>query len=219
MRMFRKGLNTYGTKKAKTLIREDDETPESIYDKAGIYAEFGKIVCISIGIVHTIEGGKKEARFKSFYSHDEKELLKEFCDMLNNKFNSPSWLMCAHNGKEFDFPFMARRILINGMRLPEILNMAGKKPWEILHIDTMQLWKFGDFKSFTSLELLTALFDIPTPKDDITGADVGRVYYEEDDLDRIAIYCEKDVLAIVQLMLRLQGKPLVEEENVKFSDF
>jgi len=139
--------------------------------------------------------------------------------MLNNKFNSPSWLMCAHNGKEFDFPFMARRILINGMRLPEILNMAGKKPWEILHIDTMQLWKFGDFKSFTSLELLTALFDIPTPKDDITGADVGRVYYEEDDLDRIAIYCEKDVLAIIQLMLRLQGKPLVEEENIKFSDF
>jgi len=139
--------------------------------------------------------------------------------MLNNKFNSPSWLMCAHNGKEFDFPFMARRILINGMRLPEILNMAGKKPWEILHIDTMQLWKFGDFKSFTSLELLTALFDIPTPKDDITGADVGRVYYEEDDLDRIAIYCEKDVLAIVQLMLRLQGKPIVEEENIKFSDF
>ena len=189
--------------------KEEIELSDS-YQRAGIYAEFGKIVCISAGFIRQ-KIGEKNLRVTSFYSDDEKELLVEFSNLLNQHFNMPYHLLCAHNGKEFDFPFIARRMVINGLPLPDLLDSAGKKPWDIKHLDTMELWKFGDFKSYTSLHLLTKVFDIPTPKDDIDGSKVAHIYYEEKDLERIERYCKKDVVALVQLMMKYKGEELIKE--------
>jgi uncharacterized protein YprB with RNaseH-like and TPR domain len=196
-------------KKAGYLKKEDGDTPATLFPRAGIYAEFGKIVCISFGML--IDG---TFRIKSFYGDNEKVVLQDFANLLESRFSSKDFLLCAHNGKEFDFPYLSRRMLINGVPLPEILDLAGKKPWEVSHIDTMELWKFGDFKNYTSLEVLAAVFDIPTPKDDIDGSQVGKVYWEDKNLDRIVIYCQKDVLTIAQLFLRYQGKALLQDEQV-----
>ncbi|HOI33239.1 MAG: ribonuclease H-like domain-containing protein [Bacteroidales bacterium] len=200
-------------KKADKIKKQETETPESIFDRAGIYAEFGKIIVISVGFLNG-----NEFRIKSYYGDDEKLLLEEFAELLNRYYNYPDSMLCAHNGKEFDFPYIARRMIINGIDLPLILQMAGKKPWEIRHLDTMELWKFGDYKNYTSLDLLTAIFDIPTPKDDIDGSMVGRVYWEDKDLERIREYCQKDVLAIAQLMRRYLNQPLIKDEHVIFAD-
>ena len=200
-------------KKAEKIKKEASDTPESIYDRAGIYAEFGKIIVISVGFLNG-----NEFRIKSFYGDDEKMLLEEFAELLNRYYNYPDSMLCAHNGKEFDFPYIARRMIINGIDLPLILQMAGKKPWEIRHLDTMELWKFGDYKNYTSLDLLTAVFNIPTPKDDIDGSMVGKVYWEDNDLERIRQYCQKDVLAIAQLMRRYLNLPLITDEHVIFAD-
>ena len=192
---------------------DEDATPESLYERAGIYAEFGKIVCISVGFFNG-----ERFRLKSFYSHDEKALLADFADMLNKHYDSPYAQLCAHNGKEFDFPYIARRMMINGIQIPKVLQGAGKKPWETNFIDTMELWKFGDYKNFTSLDLLCAILDIPTPKDDINGSEVGRVYWEENDLERIKTYCQKDVLAIAQLMRRFNYLPLIPDDCVDYTN-
>jgi len=198
-------------KKAEQLRRHTpDQTADTLYSRAGIYAEFGKIVCISCGFANG-----KEFRIKSYYGDDEKILLEEFKQLLDEHYSSKSKLLCAHNGKEFDFPYIARRMLINGIELPEIIDLAGKKPWEVRHLDTLELWKFGDYKHFTSLELLAAVFDIPTPKDDIDGSMVGQVYWEEKDLERIVVYCQKDVITIAQLLRRYMGMPLLSESDIE----
>jgi DNA polymerase elongation subunit (family B) len=196
-------------KKASYLIGDTDKTSEDMYERAGIYSEFGKIIVISVGFFH-----RKEFRIKSYYGDNEKVLLEDFAMLLNRHYNEVDALLCAHNGKEFDFPYIARRMLINGIELPLILQFAGKKPWEIKHIDTMELWKFGDYKNYTSLDLLTAIFQIPTPKDDIDGSQVAKVYYEEKNLERIKTYCQKDVLAIAQLMRRYLNQPLITDDQV-----
>ena len=183
-------------KKAKYLIK-GDETPSEIYQRAGIYAEFGKIICISVGGINK----RKEVKIHSFYGDDEAEILTNFAQLLNKHYKTEEHFLAAHNGKEFDYPYIARRMLVNKISLPKLLDMAGKKPWEIKHIDTLELWKFGDYKHYTSLELLAKLFDIPTPKDDITGADVSKVYYDEQNLKRIVKYCEKDVVTLIKLYL------------------
>lgn len=197
------------------FLQKDGATPEDVYERAGVYAEFGKIVCISCGIVTERSGGK-EIRMKSFAGDDEKQLLEEFAEMLNRHYNTPYHILCGHNAKEFDFPFLGRRMLIHGIDLPGVLDIAGKKPWEVNHLDTMELWKFGDYKHYTSMSLLCHIFNIPTPKDDISGADVARVYYEENDLERIVTYCQKDVIALIQLFLRFRNEPLVEEDNIVY---
>ena len=170
---------------------QQTETQETQYQKAGVYAEFAKVVCISVGFFND-----KTFRIKSYFGSDEKQLLQDFSILLNEHFSKKDYLLCAHNGKEFDFPFLCRRMLINGLKLPKILNIAGKKPWEVNHLDTMELWKFGDYKNYTSLNLLANIFNIPTPKDDIAGSDVARVFWEDNDLDRIATYCQKDVITV-----------------------
>jgi len=191
-----------------------EKSIEQIFDeRGGILAEFGKVVCISVGMLHEGSQGKS-IRLKSFYHDDEETLLKQFKRLLEDHYNTPYHVLCGHNSKEFDIPYICRRMLINGLALPNILQISGKKPWEINHIDTMELWKFGDYKSYTSLSLLCHVMGIPTPKDDISGADVARVYYEENDLQRIMVYCEKDVVALIQLYLRLQGEALVDEFNI-----
>jgi len=194
----------------KTLNSRKDETAEDFYGRAGIWAEFGKIICISVGIFS--RGKSTGLRVKSYYGHDEKEMLIRFSDLLNSQ--PPSLVLCAHNGKEFDFPYICRRMLIHGLKFPSQLEIAGKKPWEVNHLDTMELWKFGDYKNFTSLSLLTAIFDIPTPKDDIDGSMVGQVYWVNGDLERISTYCQKDVVATAQLIRRYRGEPLITDDCI-----
>ena len=207
-------LQSLWDKKAVVLTRNEEVDFEKAYERAGIYAEFGKIVCISIGYY---EKRLNKFRLKSFFGHNEKALLAAFAKMLNNYFNHESDLLCAHNGKEFDFPYIARRLLVNQIKLPKLLDIAGKKPWEIKHLDTMELWKFGDYKHYTSLDLLTAIFDIPSPKTDIDGSQVNEVYWKEGDVKRIAEYCQNDVLAIAQLLNAYQGKALWKESELEFS--
>lgn len=199
--------------KSKWIRERDDLTLSQSYGRAGIYAEFGKIVCISVGYFAQ-SFGERRFRVTSFYGEDEAQLLQEFADLLNSHFNFSGHVLCAHNGKEFDFPYIARRMLIQGLELPRMLNIAGKKPWEVPHLDTMELWKFGDFKNYTSLKLLAQVFGIPTPKDDIDGSQVGHVYWEERDLERIERYCKKDVVTVAQLVLKFRGEQLLEEDEV-----
>ena len=200
-------------KKAKTMsefVNFSDNSARELYNRAAIYAEFGKIVCISVGMF----SGEKFV-LHSFADKEERLLLDDFATRLASQLDDPSWAICGHNAKEFDIPFIARRMLINGMQLPRSLNISGKKPWEIPHIDTMELWKFGDYKHFTSLELLAAVFGIPTPKDDINGSQVGQVFWLDGDLQRIATYCQKDVLTTARLYLKLKGTGKeIADENV-----
>jgi uncharacterized protein YprB with RNaseH-like and TPR domain len=200
-------------KKAGYLKREADETPESLYGRAGIYAEFGKIICISTGFIHG-----DTFRIKSFFGDDELQLLNDFAQMLNRHYFKPNHLLCGHNAKEFDFPYIARRMLINGVELPKILKLYGKKPWEVQHLDTMDLWRFGDYKNYTSLNLLTNIFGIPSPKDDLDGSMVGDAYWKDKDLPRIVTYCQKDALAVAQLLLRFMGRPLIKPDDVVISE-
>lgn len=198
-------------KKANLIKRKEEDTPETLYERAGIYAEFGKIICISVGY---ITGDAAEIRIKSFSGTDEKTILKEFAALFekSNRFA----FLCAHNGKEFDFPYLCRRMLVNCVPIPAILNLSGKKPWEVAHFDTMELWKFGDYKSFVSLDLLSAVFGIPTPKDDIDGSEVYGVYYRDNDLKRIVSYCEKDVLTLMKVFYKLHCETLPEGVKTLF---
>lgn len=192
--------------------RKDDFTPEEFYSNAGIWAEFGKIICISVGyFIH--KGDARKFRVTSFHG-EEIEILKQFKRLLDDHFNRPHHLLCAHNGKEFDFPYIARRMIIHGIDIPFKLNLFGKKPWEVPHLDTLELWKFGDYKHYTSLKLLTHILGIPSPKDDIDGSEVYRVYYEEQNIDRIIIYCEKDTIAVAQLLLRFRNEELLTEDEI-----
>ncbi|MBC7383915.1 MAG: 3'-5' exonuclease [Bacteroidia bacterium] len=203
------------SKKAMLIKKDAGQTEADVYPRAGIYAEFGKIVCISCGFFSS-HGAGYQFRVKSFYGDDEKKLLTDFNQMLERYFNEADNSLCAHNGKEFDYPYIARRCLLNGLTIPAILNTAGKKPWEVNLMDTMELWKFGDYKSFTSLELLAASFNIPTPKDDIDGSMVWRIFWEENDVERIRIYCQKDVVTVAQLMLSFRNEPLLQEDAVVY---
>ena len=200
-------------KKAANLKNVEELSPAQLFERAGIYAEFGKIVCVSAGFFHK-EEDQLSFRVKSFYGDDEKLLLMDFAELLNEHFNSAAHYLCAHNGKEFDFPYLSRRMLINGLDLPYLLDNFAKKPWETTLLDTMELWKFGDYKSYTSLELLSTVFNIPTPKDDISGKDVARVYWVDNDLERIATYCAKDVVTIARLYLKYRMAGELHDEQV-----
>lgn len=192
--------------------RRNDESAEDFYPRAGIWAEFGKIVCISVGMF----ANKQSFRVKSYYGDDEKELLSSFLSLLATQ---PKQLfLCGHNAKEFDFPYLCRRLLINGLNIPSQLDLSGKKPWEISHLDTMELWKFGDYKNYTSLNLLAAVLGIPTPKDDIDGSMVGDVYWQQKDLNRIKNYCQKDVVTTARILQKFKELPMLTEEQITYAD-
>jgi 3'-5' exonuclease len=200
--------------KAKSLIRNPEvETAETIYDKAGIYAEFGKVICISVGCIQG-EAEDRKLVLTSYAGHDEKTLLLQFAEMMKKWSGSADKLLCAHNGKEFDFPYLCRRMIINSVEIPEALKIAGRKPWEVRHLDTLEMWKFGDYKNYISLKLLAQCFGIPSPKDDIDGSQVYGVYYKEKNLDRIVTYCQKDVTTLAQVLLRYHCQPLIKKENI-----
>ena len=192
--------------------RKEEFTPEEFYDRAGIWAEFGKIVCMSIGYF-VFKGNLRNFRVKSFFG-EEKDILNNFKNLLEIHFNKPYHLLCAHNGKEFDFPFIARRMIVNSIDIPFKLNLFGKKPWEVPHLDTLELWKFGDYKTYTSLKLMTHILGIPSPKDDIDGSEVRDVFYVNQDIDRIIRYCEKDTIAVAQIILRLRNEELLIDDEI-----
>lgn len=192
--------------------RKEEFTSEEFYDRAGIWAEFGKIICISVGYF-TFKRDVRHFRVTSFFG-DEEKILKDFSNVLNNHFSQPQHVLCGHNAKEFDFPFIARRMIINSLPIPQKLNLFGKKPWEVSHLDTLELWKFGDYKHYTSLKLLTNVLGIPSPKDDIDGSEVAHVYYVEKNIDRIVTYCEKDVIAVAQILLRLRRENLLIDDEI-----
>lgn len=199
--------------KKSRQFRNEDETAEEVYNRAGIYAEFGKIICISVGLIK--EKTPLSFRIKSFYGDDEKTILSEFSAMINRFSKNREALLCAHNGREFDYPFIARRMIINRMIIPDILDNAGRKPWEVKLLDTLDLWKFGDYKSYTSLDLLTATLNISSPKDDIDGSMVAGIYYDEHNIKRIVRYCEKDVLAVARILLRFMNLPSIEDDKIE----
>ena len=184
-------------------------SPENQYTKAGIYAEFAQVICIGVGYYK-----ENKFRIKTIASKDEASVLKEFSELVNKYFNSNQHYLCAHNGKEFDFPFLCRRLLINNLPLPKALQIQGLKPWEINHIDTMELWKFGDYKNFTSLNLLAHTFKIPSPKDDIDGSQVAKTFYEDNNLEKIATYCKKDVITLARVYNRFVGLGNLNDEDI-----
>lgn len=192
--------------------RKEEFSAEEFYDRAGIWAEFGKIVCISVGYF-SFRHQQRTFRVTSFIG-EEKNLLEDFSRLVNEHFSRPNKLFCAHNGKEFDFPYISRRMIINGIEIPQKLQLFGKKPWEIPHLDTMEMWKFGDYKHYTSLKLLAHILGIPSPKDDIDGSEVRNVFYNEGDIDRIATYCEKDTITVAQILLRFRNDTLLNDDEI-----
>lgn len=199
--------------KKSRQFRNEVQSAEDVYERAGIYAEFGKIICISVGLIKDKE--PFSFRLKSFFGDDEKALLSEFSSMLNKFSKNREALLCAHNGKEFDYPYIARRMIINSLIIPDILDNAGRKPWEVKLLDTLDLWKFGDYKSYTSLDLLTTTLKILSPKDDIDGSMVAGIYHNEHDIRRIAKYCEKDVLAVARVLFRFMNLPEIEDDKTE----
>ncbi len=209
-------LRSHWERKAGFIRNPDEKPPEELYtDRAAIYPEFGKIIVIGMAIYHENKG-ELALRVKALSNDNEKDLLIEFKNFIEGKFDQDNLKLCAHNGKEFDFPYLCRRMLINDVKIPWSLNMSGKKPWEVNHLDTMELWKFGDWKSFTSLDLLTTIFEIPSSKKDIDGSMVTKTYYEDNNgLKRIEEYCKRDVVATAQLYLRLNNLPLIAPDQIK----
>jgi 3'-5' exonuclease len=204
----------WDTKSVSLIKYHEGQTNETLYPRAGIYAEFGKIICISCGVLQG-NGGQRKILIKSFAGDEEKILLQQFIEMLNKWATGEQKFLCAHNGKEFDFPYLCRRMIINNLPIPSILNISGKKPWEVNHFDTLELWKFGDFKSYTSLNLLAHTLGVTTPKDDIDGSMVWEVYWKEKNLQRIITYCQKDVVTVAQILLRMNGEPQIETSNIE----
>jgi 3'-5' exonuclease len=206
-------------KKAALIARREEENmpADELYtERAAIFAEFGRVVCITCGYLRFQENGQPVLKLKSFSGPDEKQLLSACTELLDKFMADPKRNICAHNGKEFDFPYMGRRYLINQLPLPKIIaEIQSAKPWDVRLIDTMNLWKFGDFKSFTSLDLLCAALDIPSPKDDMDGSMVGKVFWEAQDHARIARYCEQDVIATAQVLLRMARLPLLAPELIQ----
>jgi len=209
-------LKVLWEKKAANLNKENED-PTELYAKAGIFAEFGKIICICTGMI-VMQDNKRVLKLKSFFDTEERALLLGFADLVNRLSQKREIDLCAHNGREFDFPYIARRMLINKVTLPSLLDVAGKRPWEVRFVDTLELWKFGDHRHYISLDLLTEVFAIDSPKTDIDGSQVARVYWVDHDLARIVEYCRRDVIAIAQIMLRYKGEDILDPGSIVVVD-
>jgi 3'-5' exonuclease len=208
-------LKAEWSRKAENLKNKEELSVEEMYfERAGIYAEFGKVVVISVGIFHVLENDETELRIKCISGDDEQELLRNFKETVM-KFDQSKLRLCAHNGKDFDFPYLCRRMLVNGISLPPSMDVAGKKSWEIRHLDTMDMWRFGDYKSYTTLELLAALFNVEAVHEaSIKGSDVNRIYHQEKSPEKIARFCKRNVSILAQVFLHLQSMPTVKKENI-----
>jgi 3'-5' exonuclease len=206
------------TQKIRKSLPPDTTVEEYYPMRAAILAEFAKVVCISFGYFKK-ENNEWLLRIKSYRSENEKEILAAFNATLKQMHaNNHHWTFTGHNIKEFDVPFLCRRMLINNIPIPPYIDFQNMKPWETPILDTLHLWRFGDYKHYTSLKLLAAALGVPSPKDDIDGSQVGDVYWKEKDLERISIYCEKDVATVGNVILRFKGLPLLKEEQIIFVD-
>ena len=206
------------SRKANILgVEEPDAISDLFFQKAGIYAEFGKVIVIGLGFFTFDDEGTPNFRVKSISSHDEYEVLNQFREIVE-RFPQGSLRLCAHNGKEFDVPYLCRRMVTQGVPLPPALDIRGKKPWEVNHLDTMELWKFGDRKNFTSLHLLATLFGITSSKEIMRGDEVNHYYYKKNDLDTINQYCKQDVIVAAQVFLKMHGFPLIDPSSIIMSD-
>ncbi len=203
-------LKEHWNKKSKR-ITESETVSDSYFNRAAIYAEFGRVLCIGIGGFYENDN---KLKVKTLHSTSEKELLEMFKNVLEKHQSGKDLILCAHNGKEFDFPYLCRRMLINNISLPNVLAISGKKPWEIQHIDTLELWKFGDYKHFTSLDLLASIFDIPGSKSEMDGSEVNINYHFNNKLEAIKNYCREDVVVLAQLYLKLAGKDILAAEYI-----
>ena len=211
--MLGERLKYQWARKSSFFKRDPEQTDQDLFDeRAGIYAEFGKVIVIGMGKFSENETGELILKTKALFDHDEKKLLTEFGSLLEKM--GPATRLCAHNGREFDFPYLCRRLLVNGLQLPSVLNLSGKKPWEVQHLDTLEMWKFGDYKHYTSLDLLAALFNISTSKGVMDGSQVNEVYYQENNLTKIAEYCIGDIIALAQVFLKMRGLETVYKENI-----
>jgi len=204
-------------RKAAFLKNEEQLPAEALFfERAGIFAEFGKVICIAAGLFVKTKSGEMGLRIKAFAGENEKDILTRFKDLINNKLDGESLILCAHNGKDFDFPYLCRRYLVNEIGIPTALEIAGKKPWEINHFDTMEMWKFGDRRNYSSLDLLATIFDIDSSKKDIDGSKVNKVYYKDKDIEQIEAYCKQDVSVTANLFLKLNLMPAILERNITF---
>ncbi len=203
--------------KATRSLPQHTTLAEHYLQRAGVMAEFAKIVCISIGYFKN-EGGSTQFRIKSFFDVQERDLLQHFVAVVTQfRAVSNHWVFTGHNIKEFDIPFLCRRLIVNGLGIPSFLDFQNRKPWQTNLVDTFQYWRFGDYKHFTSLQLLAAALNIPSPKDDMEGSQVGHVYWVEKDLQRIVTYCQRDVLTVANVLLRFKNQPLLTGEQVVFA--
>lgn len=208
-------MKHFWLRKAKNVANSQNLSLEDLYvDKAALFAEFGKIVVIGMGFLYQNKEKELSLKVKTIANKDERALLLEFIEFINGTYKNKELTLVAHNGKEFDFPYLCRRMLVNGLEIPKPLQLQGKKPWEVLHQDTMELWKFGDRKVYISLDLLAELLGIPGSKTNLTGDKVHGVYYHENDLAKIAAYCVEDVVTLAQLYLRYHFLQMVEEKNI-----
>ena len=202
--------------KASFLSNPTNLNDEDFYfDRAGIYAEFGKIIAIGVGFFHWNDDQEICLKVKSISNDDETQVLRDFKILLEQKYKPTTLTLCAHNGKEFDYPYLCRRMLVNGIDIPKALQITGKKPWEIPHFDTLDMWKFGDRKHYTSLELLAAIFNIPSSKTELSGDQVNETYHHQNDLSKITRYCREDIIVLAQLFLKYQNMDIVKDENVE----
>ena len=203
------------SKKSASLFREE-RSPAETYERAGIYAEFGRVICISCGRIRSsTDPTDLRLDIRSFAGGNENTVLKNFSNFLT-KHQSKQLRLCAHNGKEFDFPYISRRMLINGIPIPKTLDNAGKKPWEIQHFDTLELWKFGDYKHYTSLELLAHCFGLPSPKDNLDGSMVAKTWYVDKNLMFIQKYCEDDVSTLVHVFLKMKMQNVDAQVTIEY---
>jgi len=189
-----------------------DNKPAELYAKAGVYAEFSKVICIGLGYYNG-----KQFRVKAISNKNEKKMLEEFIEIVKTHFNKADNVFCAHNGKEFDYPFLSRRMIVNGVAFPKNFQLQGKKPWEVKHLDTMEMWRFGDIKNFTSLNLLAHIFNIPSPKDDMDGSMVSKVYHEDDNIEKIKKYCLKDVVTLARVYQKYTNQTMLTEKDIVFA--
>lgn len=222
----------YERKFGHELANNDPDKFDNFEDhyraRAALYPEFGKIVCLVIGVIFVDDKDKQEKlKLKTLCGRHEDKLLAEAAPIID-KFDS----LVGHNSKEFDFPYLCKRFYVHGIQLPQILNIAGKKPWEVSLIDTMELWRFGSFKGSTSLELFAHCLGLPSPKQDMTGADVAKVYYEMFDhmkdgelpfeaesaaIQKIGKYCQGDVVTLANCYRKLKYQSVIASENVIYS--
>lgn len=207
------GMEKYLWDRTARYINTEEETDSETYAQAGVYAEFGRIVCICVGNIG-IDNECEFLKLRCFYNDDERNLLLEFKSFLQ-KLNTAT-ILCAHNGKAFDFPFICRRMLINGIELPEIFVNSENKSSELQHLDTLEFWKFGDYQHFTSLEHLAHLFKLESSKKDIDRGSVQKVYYSQNDPQKIVDYCFNDVVTIAQLLLRFNNQNTIRTENIYY---